>query len=72
VITVRDNGPGYAGPAPLESSGVGLRNTAERLQELYGSAHVFTIRSDPEGGTVAEIVLPFHTDPIRLAAGEAG
>lgn len=66
VLTVRDTG---AGPrnAPLSESasvrtgGLGLRHTKERLVQLYGSrAHLELIR-DPEGGTVAEIRLPFHT-----------
>src|SRR5262249_53393311 len=36
-IEVRDRGPGIAGDTP--SRGIGLSNTAERLERLYGSAH---------------------------------
>jgi LytS/YehU family sensor histidine kinase len=58
VLCVRDNGPGLA-PAPRE--GVGVRNTRERLSQLYGSAQSFALRPAEGGGTEAEVILPFHT-----------
>ena len=72
VITVRDNGPGLdAQPslagAPVEhprgpgSGGVGLRTTRARLEQLYGTEHKLSLRPAAEGGTVAEVVLPYHT-----------
>ena len=45
-------------------AGVGLQNTAARLAQLYGPAHVLALRPAPEGGTVAEVRLPFHTRPV--------
>ena len=62
VLTVRDNGPGLTA-APREeeagTSGVGLRNTQERLQNLYGDAQHLQLRKDE--GLLVEIVLPYHT-----------
>ncbi len=64
-LMVIDNGPGLApasGDGALRtSSGVGLRNTRERLQGLYGSAHTFVVESPLAGGFTAYITLPFHT-----------
>lgn len=76
VITVRDNGPGIdrsavvpgngngAGPSPARDTsagGVGLRNTRARLEQLYGADQRLTLQPAPTGGTIAEIVLPYHT-----------
>ena len=58
VLTVRDNGPGLN---DASRAGVGLANTRARLEQLYGGAGTLTLTSPPEGGTVAEIALPFHT-----------
>ncbi len=80
VLTVRDTGPAddeaaAAEPVPEEiGSGVGLRNTRARLEELYGSGQRFELRPAPDGGMIAEIVLPYHTpaevrtapEPARL------
>jgi two-component system, LytTR family, sensor kinase len=51
---VRDNG----GPG---SGGVGLSNTRARLEQLYGVDQQLSLRPAAGGGTVAEIVLPYHT-----------
>ena len=41
-LTVRDNGPGIPpNQDDLYESGVGLRNTRQRLRQLYGEAHRF-------------------------------
>jgi sensor histidine kinase YesM len=58
VLRVRDNGPGLAA-APQE--GVGVRNTRERLRQLYGDAQSFALRPAEGGGTEVEVSLPFHT-----------
>jgi two-component system LytT family sensor kinase len=62
VLTVRDTGPGEheVARAPGEG-GVGLRLTRERLAELYGSEHRLELEPAPGRGTVARIVLPYHT-----------
>ena len=67
VLTVRDDGPG-PGPSAEREGGVGLRNTRERLAQLYGERGRFTLRPAGEpaaGGAVAEIVIPYRP------AGEA-
>ncbi len=72
VLRVRDDGPGMSPwsaqtmDASVESSdggrrGVGLRNTATRLAELYGPKHRFTVGPDAAGGALAEVRLPYHT-----------
>ncbi len=70
ILTVRDNGPGPAVEVQGESAGLGVRNTRERLQALYGDAQQFTLRAREGGGAEAEILLPFHTrDDLRVVAG---
>ena len=68
-LLVRDDGPGLDDEAdsvtpatgiPLSSGGIGLRNTASRLQALYGTEGRFALESPPEGGAVARVTLPFH------------
>jgi signal transduction histidine kinase len=56
IMTVRDNGPGVEDTKAR--SGVGLSNTRARLEQLYGEKASVTLRSAPEGGAVAEIVIP--------------
>jgi two-component system LytT family sensor kinase len=60
-ITVRNSGPASqslqhrAAPA-----GIGLRNTAERLETLYPDKHGFVLAWLPSGGCEITIELPFH------------
>ena len=62
VIGVADNGPGLErDELPSEERGFGLRNTRERLEELYGQAFTLTFRNRDEGGLRAELTLPYHT-----------
>ncbi|HEX8903608.1 MAG TPA: histidine kinase, partial [Longimicrobiaceae bacterium] len=69
VLTVRDTGPGGdQGRRETDGNGVGLRLTRERLSELYGGEPRVELRPAPGGGTVARIVLPFHTrEDVRFA-----
>ena len=59
ILRVRDNGPGLLGQSASE--GVGLRNTRERLQQLYGSKQSATLREAAAGGAIAEVIIPYHT-----------
>ena len=63
LIELSDDGPGMElvnGQIP-PSNGVGLRNTQERLDELYGNRHSFRLsRTDPHGLTI-HIRIPFET-----------
>ncbi len=44
-------------------NGVGLSNTAERLEKLYGANHRFYLQNLEKGGLQVEMEIPF-----RLAA----
>jgi signal transduction histidine kinase len=63
LIELSDDGPGVElvdGRIP-NATGVGLRNTQERLVELYGERHSFRLsNTDPHGLTV-NIRIPFET-----------
>lgn len=63
VVSIHDNGPGIdALPnEPLYSDGVGLRNTRERLEMLYGDDNRLFLEQSPLGGLIARIEVPFHT-----------
>jgi signal transduction histidine kinase len=43
------------------STGVGLRNAAERLGLLFGAQATLVLREDPPGCVVAEVILPLET-----------
>ncbi|HSY48440.1 MAG TPA: histidine kinase [Thermoanaerobaculia bacterium] len=60
-ITIEDNGPGIAPDAIGNGRGIGLSNTMERLQHLYGERHRFGVLNRPEGGLRLTIELPWHT-----------
>ncbi len=57
LLQVRDNGVGV--PSPQES-GIGLRNTRERLRATYHGDFRFELVSPPDGGTIATIEVPFE------------
>lgn len=60
-LTVFDNGAGLASDWQLKSSGgIGLANTAGRLQQLYGKNHRLDVRNREGGGVEVVIVIPFH------------
>jgi two-component system LytT family sensor kinase len=58
IISIEDDGPG-----PAEKSGeagIGLSNTRERLRQMYGDRADISLRTAAEGGTIAEVVLPYR------------
>ncbi|HYJ85180.1 MAG TPA: histidine kinase [Pyrinomonadaceae bacterium] len=64
-IQVRDNGPGLSEHRISENlfnRGLGLANTGQRLERLYGSRHLFDLRNNPNGGFVVTMEIPFHHD----------
>jgi two-component system, LytTR family, sensor kinase len=71
-VEIRDSGRGFPRPGQYRE-GLGLRNTRERLRQLYGPEQALSLGSDPAGGAVVTIVLPFlpcgeaHT-PLHLRA----
>jgi len=79
-ISVEDSGPGADLPVdptrtggPV-STGVGLANIRNRLEQAYGAAHFFETRSPPGGGFVVLIEIPFissrETDPQAESVSE--
>ncbi len=67
LIELSDDGPGvdFANGNLPRANGVGLANTRERLQELYGSAQSFRLgQADPRGLAV-HIRIPFETEGGR-------
>ena len=60
-MRVADNGPGLETSNGKQSSGIGLRNTLERLETLYGANQTFSIETPFAGGFVVHIILPYHT-----------
>src|SRR6185503_2370241 len=59
-LCVRDNGPRVTENGQLTGEGVGLRNTRERLEQLYGSDQSLTLRAAEDGGVIAEVIIPFR------------
>jgi two-component system, LytTR family, sensor kinase len=63
VLTVRDHGGGFDFTNPLRE-GIGLRNTKERLEHLYGSRQSLKLENVSEGsGALVEIHLPLECSP---------
>jgi sensor histidine kinase YesM len=58
-LAVRDDGPGMDAPAASPGSGTGLRNTRERLEQLYGRSADLRIVTTA-GGTTVEIEIPVN------------
>ncbi|WP_126173249.1 sensor histidine kinase [Altericroceibacterium xinjiangense] len=70
-VTVSDTGPGAQAGRPGEgaqsylgtqavSTGVGLANIRNRLQQAYGEDHRFEIRTPPEGGFTVIVEIPLE------------
>ena len=63
-LTVWDDGgdlanvASRAAPDDADRRRIGLANTRDRLEQLYGTRASFTLRRSEGGGTVAEILLP--------------
>jgi LytS/YehU family sensor histidine kinase len=57
TLIVSDDGPGIETSA-RNGKGTGLRNTRERLHELYGTSGQLEVRRGPAGGTVATVSIP--------------
>jgi two-component system LytT family sensor kinase len=57
-LVVHDDGPGPAGNSAQSGSGVGLRNTRERLTQMYGGNAELRIEGDAQRGTTVTITIP--------------
>ncbi len=81
LLTIRDTGSGFS-ESVLESwdrdgadpdtggSGMGLRNTAERLRLFYGGEALFEIGNAPEGGACVRIGGPMDGSAAANQNGE--
>lgn len=68
LLSVSDSGVGLADAAGLTASnGIGLSNTKARLQNLYPGKYRFSIGNRREGGCIAEVEIPFHTEPLTVS-----
>ena len=63
VLQISDSGPGLGnGNNGQKSSGVGLKNTRERLQQLYGDSQAFTLAPNEPSGLRITINMPYELD----------
>jgi two-component system, LytTR family, sensor kinase len=71
VVSVEDDGPGLSG-GTLCAFGMGLQNSSDRLNALYGAAASLTIGSRSDGtGCAVVIRLPFRLTPVIQPADNA-
>jgi two-component system, LytTR family, sensor kinase len=70
-LSVCDDGPGLqSGWRDGYGEGIGLANTRERLERLYGSDQRFDLRNGASGGVTVSIAIPFRearypSSPVR-------
>lgn len=65
ILEIKDNGnarPKARINEAQDGFGIGLKNTRARLQQSYGDHQSLTLTDHPEGGVVATITLPYHTE----------
>jgi signal transduction histidine kinase len=61
ILQLSDTGPGLGnGDNGQKSCGVGLKNTRERLLQLYGDAQAFTLAPNEPTGLTITINIPFE------------
>ena len=59
-LAIRDHGPGFE-PEVTAGGGIGIRNTRQRLEQLFGKEHSFVTRNARDGGAVVELAFPFSS-----------
>jgi two-component system, LytTR family, sensor kinase len=70
VLRVINDAPGEPTvivPSPTSRTGVGIKNTRARLEQLYGTRQRFSLEPSAERGVVAEVRLPFHVGTTAAA-----
>lgn len=65
VLEVVDNGVGIDHTKLQNGNGVGLRNTRNRLQQLYGDGYRFDLTSPKNGGCHVALTIPIQTHTIQ-------
>jgi signal transduction histidine kinase len=69
-LCVTDDGVGRAGAQAKTGSGIGLSNTAGRLDALYGSAASVSVEEVQPHGTRVSIQLPLRREATPVGEGE--
>ena len=63
ILIVQDSGPGISDEAKFgNGNGIGLSNTASRLENLYGREHQLTMGNIEGGGFEVKITIPFKAE----------
>ena len=63
VLQLADTGPGLGnGTSKHKSSGVGLKNTRERLTQFYGDRQAFTLAPNEPSGLMITINIPYEKE----------
>jgi LytS/YehU family sensor histidine kinase len=73
TIEVDDDGPGFPSSPAGFAEGLGIRNTRERLRQLFGAGHGLRFENIPGSGARVSIELPFlechqANTPLHLRA----
>ena len=64
TLIVADDGPGLP-PTPSEQTGIGLRNTRNRLKRLYDQDASLVVENATPRGVRVTITLPIRTEQLR-------
>lgn len=69
-IEIWDDGPGLISPeGATNGTGLGLKNTRERLSQLYGSAATLQFSNVPAKGFLAALSIPTRSETSRKQIG---
>jgi LytS/YehU family sensor histidine kinase len=70
-LTVTDDGPGFETPVP-QKKGIGLTNTRNRLERLYGAGATLSAENRIPRGVQVTMTLPYRTDGRRTMDAPEG
>ena len=71
LLRVTDDGAGITAEPGSTEDGVGLRNTRERLAQLYGARQRFSLQAGDARGAVAELAIPVRRAPVSAERSRA-
>ena len=60
LLEVQDSGPGMADTVQSDGRGIGIRNTLDRLENLYGDSFRFETINRSAGGLIVRISIPLR------------
>lgn len=68
ILRVIDNGCGLPkGSSQPLREGLGLRNTRQRLEQLYAQSHRLQLETPSAGGAILTLQIPFHSATVEEA-----